>query len=145
MPRDLVIGPGSWDARVDAERVAPPPQPEDAFEARAVRSGRRSGIPAPLAQARVRRPGVHVAGNDVQLRFIALDVRGGSRVVDRIEHVKQFPDFVAAAQSSQRHDDPDGGMRVLASVLADTRRVPFDVPGILRRAVEWRIEQEQEL
>ena len=38
----------------------------------------------------------------------------------------------------QRHHDPDRGVRVLAAVLADARRIALDVAGILRRSIERR-------
>jgi len=39
--------------------------------------------------------------------------------------------FVAAAQTRERHDDPERRMRVLAAIFADTRRVSFDVARLL--------------
>src|SRR5438093_10879448 len=36
-------------------------------------------------------------------------------------------------------------LRLLAAVLPHTGRISFDVPGILRRLVEWWIEQWQDL
>jgi hypothetical protein len=58
--------------------------------------------------------------------------------------MEQFCRFVASAQTSQGHDDPDGGMRVLAAVFADARRVRFDVAGIVRRPIERRVEQQEQ-
>ena len=66
-------------------------------------------------------------------------------MVDRVEHVEQFHRFVAETQLSERDDRPQGGVRVLAAVLADTGHVALDVTGILRHAVEGRREQQHDL
>ena len=53
--------------------------------------------------------------------------------------------FVAAAEFRKRDHDPRRRMRVLPAVLPHTGRISFDVPRILRRLVEWWIEQWQDL
>ena len=52
--------------------------------------------------------------------------------------------LVAVAERGEGDHRPDGGMRVLAAVLADARRVALDVAGVERRAVERRREEQDE-
>ena len=92
----------------------------------------------------MRRSSIHVTSDDIWLGLVALDVRRGPRVVDGIEHVKQLRDFVAAAEPGHRHDDPGGRVCVLSAVFANARRVAFDIPGFLCRAIERRIEQQEQ-
>ena len=73
-PANPYPGPRRRDARVDAERGAAAPEAEDALEAGAVHPAGRAGVPGPAAAAGVRRVGVDVAGDDVRLGLVALDV-----------------------------------------------------------------------
>src|SRR5437867_13231092 len=66
-PHDLIFGPGRRNARVDAERIAAPSQPEHAFETRTIHPGCGSGVPAPAAAAGMRRSRVQIAGDHIRL------------------------------------------------------------------------------
>ena len=44
------------------------------------------------------RVGVDVPGGHVRLDLVALDVRGGAGVVDRVQHVEQLHRLVAVAE-----------------------------------------------
>ena len=125
--------------------VSPSPaQTQHALDAGAIHPARRARCTSVQpAAAGVRRARVDVAGHHVRLDLVARDVARRAGVVDRVQHVEQLGGLVAAAEPRQRHDDPDGRVRVLAAVLADAGRIPLDVPGILRRAIERRVEQQQ--
>src|SRR5689334_826661 len=54
LPRDCVLRPRRGDARIDAERLAAPPEAEHALETGAIEPRGRAGIPAPATAAGVR-------------------------------------------------------------------------------------------
>ena len=62
---------------------------------------------------------VDVAGHDIRLDLVAPNVGGGTRVIDRIEHVKKFHRLVAALERRQRHHEPGGGVLSLVWIIAD--------------------------
>jgi hypothetical protein len=66
-------------------------------------------------------------------------------VIDRVDHVEQFHRLVTHAEARQRHDRPDGRVRVLAAVLPNAGQIPFDVARIVGHPIEgWR-QQEHDL
>ena len=118
-------------------------QAEQPLEADPVHPAGRARVPGPAAAPGMGRVRVDVAGDDVRLDLVALDVGGGARVVDRVEQVEELHRLVAAIELGQRHHQPRRGVRVLAAVLADPGRVALDVTGLLRRVVEGRGEQQR--
>ena len=133
--RHVIEKPGhaGRDARRDRERRSAPPEPEDVLEPEPVEPRGRARVPGPSAAPDVERMRVDVGGDDVGLDLVALDVLGRPRAVDRVQHVEQLDRLVAVAELGDRHRGPDGGMSVLASVLADARDVALDVARIRRR------------
>ena len=103
----------------------------------------------PVCQLQPPRPAcgarVDVAGDDVRLEAITGGLFSGPRMVDRVEHVEQLHGFVAAAKRRHRHDDPHRGVGILPAVLPHARRIALDVPGLLRRTIEGRAEEQQRL
>ena len=61
-----------------------------------------------------------------------------------IEQREQLGRLVALAERGKGDDRPDGGMGVLAAILANARRIALDVAGIERRLVERRREQQRQ-
>ena len=66
---------------------------------------------------------------------------GDVGVVGRVDQGGQFPGAPAVAQGREGHGRPDGGVGVLAAVLAHAGHVALDVAGVQLRLVEGRIEQ----
>jgi hypothetical protein len=66
-------------------------------------------------------------------------------VVDGVQQVQQLERLVAAAEARESHHHPERGVRVLASVLAQPRRIGGDVAGVGLRRVEGRVEQQDQL
>jgi len=144
-PRDGVFRPRRRDARVHHEDAASPPQPQHAFDARAVQPRRRPGIPAPAAAARVRRPAVDVTSHHIRFRLVAGDLGRSTGVVDGVEHVEQLRCFVSTSEFRQSHHHPDSGVRILPAVFPHTRRVALDVAGVLGGGVKGRLEEQDQL
>jgi hypothetical protein len=84
---------------------------------------------------------VDIGGDDVGLDLVGGDVGGGAAVVDRVDQVEQFPGAGAVAQVSEGHGRPDGGVGVLAAVLAHAGDVALDVAGLQRGLVEGRVQE----
>ena len=87
---------------------------------------------------------VDVAGHDVGLASIPVNLPCGSRVVDRIDQVKDLHRFITKSQACEGDHGPRRRVRVLAAVLANTWQVSLDVPRIVRGAIERRRQQEHE-
>src|ERR1019366_7501609 len=83
--------------------------------------------------------------DDIRFHLVAVHVRSGEGMVDRIEQGEQRGGVVAVTQYRECNDRPQGGMRVLAAIFADTWWVAFDVAGIVRCLIEWRREQQRQL
>ena len=58
-----------------------------------------------------------------------------------IEQVKELPRALIFPHERKGHGGPDGALGVLAAIFAHARNVAFDVTGIERRFVEWRVEE----
>ena len=80
------------------------------------------------------RLGIDVTGHHVRLDPIAIQPGARARVIDRIQEREELAGSVAVAERGERHDRPDRGVRVLAAVFPDARRVAFDVARIPRGA-----------
>ena len=92
----------------------------------------------------MRRFGVDVGGHDIGLHLVALDPGSRAGVVDRVQDREEVARRVAVTQRRERDDRPDGGVGVLAAVLADARQIPLDVARIDLGMVEGRREQQDE-
>ena len=90
----------------------------------------------------MRRFGVDIGGHDVRLHFVPAGADGRGRVVDRVQHREQFGRPVAVTESGNGKHGPDGGVRVLATVLADARQVALHIPRVDVGMVERRCEQQ---
>src|SRR6266540_824501 len=74
-PPDLEPGPGGGDARIELERLAVPPQPEDALEPGAVHPAGGARVPSPTRAPGVLGVRADVARDDVRLAPVARDLR----------------------------------------------------------------------
>ncbi len=61
-------------------------------------------------------------------------------MVNRIDQAEQLRGAVALPHLCEGPDSPQSSVRVLPTVLADAARVPFNIAGITRRALEGRRE-----
>src|SRR5207253_242494 len=93
------------------------------------------------ASAGVLRVGVDVGGDDVRLDLVTGDVRFAVPVTDRVDQPEQFPRALDLSGGGERHDRPDGGVRILPAILANAGDVALDVTWIQVRLVERRVEQ----
>src|SRR5262245_36297923 len=144
--RDGKAGPGARDAGIDVERGAAKAKAQQPLDTRAIHPAGRAGVPAPAAPSRVGRLGIDVARDDVRLDTVAVEPSARARVVDRVQDREQLPRAIAVAEGGECHDRPDGGVRVLATVLPDAGGVALDVTRIPRSAVErWSEEQDDRL
>ncbi len=144
-PFDGVARPRRRDARVQREGSAPARESEDPLQPDAIHPAGRAGVPGPAAAPAMRWVVVDVPRDGVGLGLVLLDLRGGARVVDRVEHVEELDRLVAAPEARQGEDDPLGRVRVLSAVLADSRQVALDVARVEGRAVEGGREEKDDL
>ena len=64
--------------------------------------------------------------------------------MDRVQQRKQLTGPISVAEHRKRDHRPDGGVRVLSTVLSNAGRVALDVSGVERCPIEgWREEQDQ--
>ena len=87
---------------------------------------------------------VDIGRHDIGLDLVSLHVGVRARVTDRVQDGEELVRRVALAERGPGDHGPDGRMSVLASVLADARRIPFDVAGIEGRAGERRREEKDQ-
>ena len=92
----------------------------------------------------MRHLGVDVAGDHVGLDPVAIEPSSRARVVDGVQQREQLAGTIAVAERGERHDRPDGRVRVLTAVLADARRIALHVARIPRGADEGRGEQQDD-
>ena len=92
----------------------------------------------------MRRRGVHIGAHHVGFYFVAMDAGARAGVIDGIQQREQFDGAVAIAQQRKCQCGPHGGVRVLAAVFAQARRVGLDITRILRAVVKRRREQLHE-
>ena len=104
----------------------------------------RAGVPRPSAASDMGRGGVHIGGDGIGFDAIALRVRFGPRLVDRVQEPEQSGGAVALVQLRQGHHGPGGGMRILSPVLADPRRVAADIARVDSGAVAGRREKRRQ-
>src|SRR5437762_2365920 len=142
---DLVRWPRARDARIEMERGAAQPEPEDRLDRGAVHPPGRPRVPGPSPAPHVRRLGIDVGGDHVRLDLVPVDARARARAVDGVEDREELPRPVAVAERGEGHHRPHGRMGALPAVLPYARRVARDVAGIERRAVERRREEQDEL
>jgi hypothetical protein len=64
--------------------------------------------------------------------------------LDRIEEREEIRGLGAVPEDGLRNHGPSGGVRVLAAVFPDTRRIPLDVTRIVRDVIERRREEQDE-
>ena len=76
---DGVAGPVSGDARIDGKHRATDAEPENPFQASAIKPARRTLIPRPSASAHMGRLSVYIARKNVGLNFVALHARHAKR------------------------------------------------------------------
>ena len=65
-------------------------------------------------------------------------------MVDRIDHRRDFPRALAVSDRHVGQRGPDRGMRVLAAILANARRIPFDISRVGHGLIERRREQQHQ-
>jgi len=145
LPIDRKLRPHRGNTRCNAECIAVPPQSKDAFDGCLVHPAGRTRVPRPPAAAEMHRMGIHIRRDGVRLRLVLIDPLWRPRVIDRVDHVEQFHRFVAEAELSQRDDRPQRGVGVLTAVLANSWNIAFDVPGVMRHAIEGRCQQQNYL
>src|SRR5262245_24277348 len=136
--RDGKTRPAPRDARVDEERGPAEPEAQQPLDAGPIHPPGRARVPGPAPAPRMRRFGVDVAGDHVGLDPIAIEPGARAGVVDGIEEREELAGAIAVAERGEGHDCPDGRVRVLSAVLADTRRVALDVARVSRSALERR-------
>src|SRR5665213_37569 len=136
--------PGLWYAWINVQRGPNDTQAQNALNAGALHPSRRTGVPCPSAAPDMRLRRVDIRRDNVGLDLIAMRIRRGACVIDRIEKRKQTGCLVALAQFRQSHDRPKRRMGVLAAILTNARRIPLDVTRIERRLVERRPEQQRD-
>ena len=144
-PVDRVMRPHCRYARVQANRGTVPPEPEKSLKGRLIHPTRRTRVPRPAAATNVHRVRIHVGRHHIRLRTVSFDRVARSHVVDRIDHVEELHRFVTLTEPRKRDDRPDGGVRVLPTVLAHAGKVTFDVSGIEGRPIERGREQQHDL
>src|SRR5581483_10768984 len=132
------VTPRARDAGVQVQPGAPQTEPENPLNARAVHPPRGPGVPRPPAATDVRRLGVNVPRNYIGLDLITVNTGARAPMIDRIQQGKEFTRFVSVAEGREREHRPDRRVRVLAAVFAHAGQVPFDVPRVPGRAIEWR-------
>ena len=89
----------------------------------------------------MRRDRVDIGGQDVRLDLVDGHGRRIARVVDRVDHVEEFPGELALVRLRECHGRPHGGVCVLAAIFAHAGNIALDVTGIEPGLVEWRIEK----
>src|SRR6185436_9425918 len=82
--------------------------------------------------------------DDIGLDPIAIEAGTSAGVVDGIEDGEELPRPVTVAERGERHDRPDGAVRVLAPVFPDAGRIGPDITRIATRTDEGRGEEEHE-
>src|SRR5208283_4350807 len=132
-PLDGVARPRRWNARAHLEGRAMAAKAENAFEANAVHPPRCSRVPSLATAADVIGVYQYVSRDHVGFSLVALNIRGQPRAVQRIEHMEKLCGLIPVPELRQCHNRPHRSMGVLAPVLANSRRVAFDVARVLCR------------
>src|SRR5690606_2198439 len=142
---DGEAGPLGGDARVEAERVAAVEgEAEDGLDGDAVQPPGRAGVPRPPAAPHVRLGPVHVGGDGVGLRLVAVGRGAGGRVGGGEEHREEPGGEGAVAALGESADEPQHAVGVLPAVLADAGEVALDVAGVVVGPVEGGREEPDE-
>ena len=87
---------------------------------------------------------IKIGTHDIRFDLVTVNCRLAVSVMDRVEQRKQFSSSVAIAQHGEGQRRPNSTMRILPAILANARRITFDIAGIARRMVKWRGEQQQQ-
>src|SRR5439155_16904655 len=143
--RDLEMAPGARNAWIEAEDCPPQAESEQPLEPGSVHPRCGPGIPGPSATAHVGRLGIDVGGRHIGLHLVSMYPRTCARAVDRVQDREELVGLVAVTKRGEGHHGPDGGMRILASILANAWRITLDVAGIAIRVIERRGEQQDHL
>src|SRR5262245_14526618 len=128
--RDREARPAARDAWVDEQRGAAEAKAQEPFDPRAIHPTGGAGVPGPAAAARMGRLRIDVTGHDVRLDPITIESGTRARVIDRVQEREELAGPVAVAERGERHDRPDGPVRVLPAVLAHARRIALHVARI---------------
>src|SRR6185436_12499097 len=129
---------------IDAQSTRLLAEAEDGLDAESPQPCGCSCVPGPPAAPDPRRTAIDIRRERVGLHPVALHVRAGASTEDRIEQTEDALGAFAVAEGCVRPAEPGRGVRVLASVLANARRVRANVPRIMQRAVVRRPEQQPE-
>ena len=136
------LGPGFRNARVQAQRLAGAGETHDPLDADAIHPAGRSGVPGPATATGMGGGGIHVRRHDIGFDLVAIGVRSGQGVIDRVQHREKVMRGVPVAKLGVGKDSPHRGMAVLTAVLAQARGVTLDVTRVEGRAIERRREQQ---
>src|SRR6478609_6684505 len=96
---------------------------KDALDGGAIEPAGGTGVPGPATTTGQGAVAIDVGGDDIGFYAVVL---GGFRVLgvaDRVQEVEATQCVVAAIELGQSHDDPGGGMGVLATVFANAGRI----------------------
>ena len=89
----------------------------------------------------MRRIRINVGCHNVRLDFVGERTGSGGGAVDRIQHVKQFTDFVAFTQNTVGDERPYRSVGILAAIFSHPRQIPFDITGIEGSFFKWWSKQ----
>src|SRR5437763_6694232 len=143
--RDLEMAPGARNAWIEVEDRPPQAESEQPLDPGSVHPRCGPGIPGPYAAAHVGGLGIDVGGRHLGLHLVSMYPPPGARSVDRVQDREELVGLVAVTKRGEGHHGPDGGMRILAAILANARRITLDLAGVAIRVIERRGEQQDQL
>src|SRR3954462_8402127 len=113
---------------------------ENSLDRRTVEPAGRARVPAPAAPTAIGTVPIDVGCHHIGLDTVGICGRAVAGMVDRVEDLEALPGLVAAFPLGECQHDPDGRMRVLPAVVANTRRIGLDIARILAGLLEGRGE-----
>ena len=139
--RYLSRAPGFREARIDVDVSILEPHAQYPLDTQPQRPGSGPGIPSPSTAPRVRGHTRHVCGEHIGFHAVALSVGAGDCVLNRVDEVEDAPSAITIAKPYEGEAQPRGCMRILATILANSRWIRLNIAGIAGRFVEGRPEQ----
>src|SRR4029077_13010251 len=115
------------------------------FRAGAKHPSCRTRVPGPAAASDLRRLAVDICSYHVGFNLVCVHPGTCRGMVDRIEHIEHLSRAVAVAERGPCDGTPDGCVRVLPAIFAQSRKITLDIAGIERGAVEWRSEKQDQV
>src|ERR1039457_1551596 len=105
---------------------------EDSLDGSPVHPSRRSRIPGPSSPPDMGFCRIYIGTHHVGLDLVAIYARTSAGVVDGIEQREQFSRPIAVAHQCKCQRGPHAGVSVLTAILAQSRRIGFDITGVMR-------------